>query len=217
VALRLEHQPHWHTYWVNAGTGYASSVEWELPAGWKAGDIQWPTPMLIKDSHGTVTGHGYDGVLYLSVTLTVPADAKPGKTVTLEAKASWLMCADVCVPGSEEVSLTMPVSVNGPQPDARVVAELAKMPMPQVQDGWQMSATRAGKIVTLTVAGAGPMQSPHFYSEDAYIQYDQPQLASTVAGKLSVTLPIAEDSDAGTQKLVGVLAYEDAQGVYRGT
>ena len=33
VALRLEHEPHWHTYWINAGTGYATSLQWELPPG----------------------------------------------------------------------------------------------------------------------------------------------------------------------------------------
>jgi DsbC/DsbD-like thiol-disulfide interchange protein len=94
VALRLEHEPHWHTYWINAGTGYATSLQWELPPGWKAGAIQWPTPILIKDSHGNVTGHGYDGVLYLPVTVTPPANAKAGESVTLKAQAKWLMCAD---------------------------------------------------------------------------------------------------------------------------
>ena len=64
VALRLDHEPKWHTYWINAGTGYATSIKWELPAGWSAGDIQWPVPTLIKNSAGAVTGHGYTGVLY---------------------------------------------------------------------------------------------------------------------------------------------------------
>jgi thiol:disulfide interchange protein DsbD len=216
VALRLDHEPHWHSYWINAGTGYASSVQWELPPGWKAGEIQWPTPILIKDARGNVTGHGYDGVLYLPITLTAPANTKVGESVTLKARASWLMCADVCIPGSENVRLTLAVSADAPKPDAAVQSGLAKMPMPQARDGWKMSATRSPKIVTLTVAGAGSIQSPHFFSEDAYIQFDQPQTVNT-GGKLTMTLPIAEDAEAGTQKLVGVLAYTDEQSVYRGT
>jgi DsbC/DsbD-like thiol-disulfide interchange protein len=217
VALRMEHQPHWHSYWVNAGTGYATSLQWELPAGWTAGDIQWPTPILIRDSHGNVTGHGYDGVLYLPVTVTPPADAKAGEKVTLKAQATWLMCADVCNPGSADVSLTLPVSSGAPKRDAAVESELTKMPMPQAQDGWRMSATRTPKSVTLSVAGGGPMQSAHFFSEDAYIQYDQPQPANTAGGRLTMTLPIASDAEAGTEKLVGILAYTDEKGVYRGT
>ncbi|MCU0794175.1 MAG: hypothetical protein MUE42_15300, partial [Opitutaceae bacterium] len=31
VGLRLEHQPHWHTYWLAPGTGYPTSLRWELP------------------------------------------------------------------------------------------------------------------------------------------------------------------------------------------
>ena len=40
VALRLAHDPHWHTYWINSGTGYPTSIKWTLPPGWQAGDIQ---------------------------------------------------------------------------------------------------------------------------------------------------------------------------------
>ncbi len=27
VALRMEHEPHWHSYWVNAGTGYPTEAQ----------------------------------------------------------------------------------------------------------------------------------------------------------------------------------------------
>mgnify|MGYP000506299260 CR=1 FL=1 len=46
--------------------------------------------------------------------------------------------------------------------------------------------------------------------------YDVPQTVDTADGKLTFTLPIAEDAEAGTQQLVGVLAYQDEQGQYRG-
>ena len=40
VGLRLEHEPHWHTYWENAGdTGLPTRLEWTLPPGWSAGEI----------------------------------------------------------------------------------------------------------------------------------------------------------------------------------
>src|SRR4051812_37413578 len=35
VALRFVHDPHWHTYWVNPGTGLPTSLSWKLPPGWK--------------------------------------------------------------------------------------------------------------------------------------------------------------------------------------
>lgn len=217
VALRLEHQPRWHSFWINAGTGYATSLEWDLPAAWQAGDIEWPTPILIKDAHGNVTGHGYDGVVYLPVELTAPADAKPGQDVTLAAEAKWLMCADICIPGDARVSLTLPVSAEMPAPDAAVRAGLAKMLMPEAHAGWKMTATRSTKEVTLIVAGADSVRSPHFFSEDAYVQYDQPQLVGASGNEVKITLPIAEDANAETQGLVGILAYTDEKGAYGGT
>lgn len=214
AALRLVHEEHWHTYWINAGTGYPTSLAWELPQGWTAGDIQWPTPIRILDSHGAVTGNGYDGVLYLPVALTPPKDLKPGSSVSLQATAKWLMCADVCIPGSEAVTLTLPVSADSPKPNASVQAGLAKMPMPQAAPAsWKIAAGREGQKATLQVAGA-VLKSPHFFSSDAFIQYDGVQEASE-GSPLTVQMPVSDDAPE-TDKLSGVLAYTDEQGVYRG-
>ena len=59
MALRLKHDATWHTYWINPGTGYPTSLRWTLPEGFSAGEIQWPTPHVVKDTKGIVTGHGY--------------------------------------------------------------------------------------------------------------------------------------------------------------
>ena len=45
LGLLIEHQPHWHTYWKNGGdSGGPTKIEWTLPAGVTAGEIQWPPP-----------------------------------------------------------------------------------------------------------------------------------------------------------------------------
>src|SRR5690606_10569245 len=104
VALKLDHEHGWHTYWENPGIGEATSIEWQLPAGWTAGDIEWRVPHTIRGEDGAVTGHGYEGQIYLPVTINVPKGAKAGETVTLKGKASWLMCsAETCVPGGATV------------------------------------------------------------------------------------------------------------------
>ena len=28
LALRLQHEPHWHSYWIAPGTGYPTSLTW---------------------------------------------------------------------------------------------------------------------------------------------------------------------------------------------
>ena len=216
VALRLDQQSPWHTYWINAGTGYPTKLQWDLPTGWTAGNIQWPTPILIKNEQGDVTGNGYTDVVYLSVTLTPPANAKSGARVTVKALATWLMCADVCVPGQAKVSLTLPIASQSPEPDVAVRAELEKMPMPQAAPAdWRIAASRTGNQVLLRMSG-GAVKSPHFFSEDAFIQYDAAQAMAAGSNALAITLTVADDAEASTQNVRGVLAYTDATGAYHG-
>ena len=48
LGLKIEHQPHWHTYWKNPGdSGLPTTLEWQLPAGVSAGEIAWPTPKRL--------------------------------------------------------------------------------------------------------------------------------------------------------------------------
>jgi thiol:disulfide interchange protein DsbD len=48
VALKLTPREHWHTYWRNPGdSGLATSLEWTLPQGFVAGDIDWPAPRAL--------------------------------------------------------------------------------------------------------------------------------------------------------------------------
>src|SRR5450759_3718722 len=89
VALRLQHDPHWHSYWIAPGTGYATSLKWTLPEGFKAGDIQWPTPHVMIDTAGKITGNGYNDEVYLLVEITPPA--LPGFRAPAAAKAARLV------------------------------------------------------------------------------------------------------------------------------
>ena len=87
VALRVEHDAPWHTYWLNAGTGYPTSLAWTLPEGFSAGPIVWPAPHTVKDTAGNVTGNGYEGTVHLFVQITPPATLAVGSTVQLRAAA----------------------------------------------------------------------------------------------------------------------------------
>jgi thiol:disulfide interchange protein len=217
VALRLDQQPTWHTYWISAGTGYPTKLQWDLPTGWTAGVIQWPTPVMIKNEQGDVTGNGYTDVVYLAVTLTPPATAKSGRQVTLKALAKWLMCADVCIPGQANLTLSLPMSSQSPEPETAVRAELAKMPMPEAAPAdWKIAASRTGNQVLLRISGGDAMRSPHFFSEDAFIQYDAAQQLAADQHILTLTLPVSDDADASTRNVQGVLAYTDATGSYHG-
>ncbi len=217
VALRLIHEPHWHTYWLNAGTGYPTKLTWQLPAGWTAGEIQWPAPIAIKDASGTVTGNGYESETLLPVTLTPPANLKPGDTVELRAKAEWLMCKDTCVPGETDVSLSLPISTDTPATDKIQGAALSRQPLPQPATGWQITATQGTKTIALTLSGGNtPLPNARFFSTDALIQYDEPQSVSTTAKGVQLVLPVSPSFEGKPARLTGVLTYGESAEQRRG-
>lgn len=97
LGLRLEHQPGWHTYWINPGdSGLASRIEWTLPSGWTAPQAYWPMPKRIPV--GPLMNFGYEGALWVPLALDVPANS-PAGTYRVKARVHWLMCSDVCIPG----------------------------------------------------------------------------------------------------------------------
>jgi len=214
VALRLDHQKHWHSYWINPGTGYSTTLTWSLPPGWKASELQWPAPHVVRDTNGLITGNGYEDLLYVPVTITPPADLKPGETITLSAEAKWLMCAETCVPGKAPVSLTLPVLASPPAAAATYAKPLSDTvaALPRAVPGLTARATRNGKTITLRLIAAADLalpkiEKPWFFSSDETIQFDEPQspLAAGPGELVALSLPVSPSLTAAPARLTGVL------------
>lgn len=181
VALKLDHDEHWHSYWINPGTGYPTSIAWTLPPGFTAGPIVWPTPHVVKDSAGTVTGNGYEGRAFLFTQITPPADLAPGTSVTLQAATEWLMCKDSCMPGDAALTLERPVAAEAPRPDMSIAREFnnAFAALPRTTKAWAFTAARDGAKLTLRVTSR--TDSPHdvgelhYFDENAAVDYAAPQ------------------------------------------
>src|SRR3984957_20577971 len=109
VALEFNIRDGWHTYWRNPGdSGQATKLTWQLPAGFAAGDIVWSTPHLFEIP--PLVNYGYAKHAVHLVNITAPRDLRPGTPVVLSAKASWLVCSDVCIPEDGDLQLKLPVS-----------------------------------------------------------------------------------------------------------
>jgi thiol:disulfide interchange protein len=223
VGLRLEHEPHWHTYWLQPGTGLPTSLAWQLPPGWSAGPIRWPAPHRVYDTAKNLAGNGYEGVVFLPVTLTPPRGLAPGAPVTLRAKAEWLMCKDVCIPGESEVSVALTPTAPGAMATANVtdspegetlLATLDSLPKP-LPAGWNAKITRAdaaGKTLVLSFAdGDAPRGEPWYFDADAVIAYDKPQprAADAPAGRIALELAVSDYAEPAPKRLHGLLTFAD--------
>ena len=108
AGVHLEMEPGWHTYWKNPGaSGMATKIQWQLPPGVTAGEIQWPLPEKFPPVE--VTTYGYENEVILLIPLKLADDLKPGQ-LDLKAKVSWLECKEVCIPGNADVQATLNIA-----------------------------------------------------------------------------------------------------------
>ncbi|HXT00873.1 MAG TPA: thioredoxin family protein [Elusimicrobiota bacterium] len=132
AGLRLKMKPGWHVYWKNPGdSGLAPKLEWTMPKGWTASAFEWPAPNRLEAP--PLTSFGYENEVIFPLTIAAPEDARPGTRAVLRAKATWLECKDVCIPGA--ASLTLPVDVRRaakerPADAAALAAADARVPRP---------------------------------------------------------------------------------------
>lgn len=108
VALRLKMADGWHTYWKNHGeSGIPTRLTWDLPEGFTASDLHWPYPILFNQ--GDIISFGYKDEVFLLTEITPPASFGEA-SVLLQARADWLECLDICIPGRAQLSLYLPTS-----------------------------------------------------------------------------------------------------------
>jgi len=216
VALRLRHDPHWHSYWIAPGTGYPTSLTWTLPEGFKAGEIQWPTPHIVKDLQGKITGNGYEHEVFLLVEITPAATITAGATVKLEAVAEWLMCETVCMPGDAKLEISFPGAAAPASLEQTVdmrwarLLNNARLKLPLPNTAWDVSASHDGATLTLRLAPkAGTTHVPqdlHFFAADGFNDYAKPQAVRAENGGWVIESPLDAAADQATKRLTGVLA-----------
>ena len=149
LGLKIEHQPHWHTYWKNPGdSGLPTTLQWTLPPGVAAGDIQWPTPGRLPI--GPLMNYGFEGTLLLPVSVTVPAGFKDN-TLLVKLRADWLVCKDVCIPEGGDFTLQVPAQAATAGHAALFANARAALPQP-VPDA-KATAAVVGQELVVQVSG----------------------------------------------------------------
>ncbi len=192
VALELNIRDGWHTYWRNPGdSGQATTLKWQLPAGFTAGDIVWTAPHRFDIP--PLVNYGYAKHAVHLVKITASKDLPVGPPVVLSAKAGWLVCSDVCIPEDADLQLKLPVSGAPGAVDAADAAlfSAARAEVPSAQFAATSAHIQGGQLV-LTLgkewgAGLAQIKSLAFFPYDeGSIEYAAPQ--TLTRGKDAVEL-----------------------------
>jgi DsbC/DsbD-like thiol-disulfide interchange protein len=149
TAVRMVLDAGWHSYWINPGkAGMKTTIEWKLPPGWKGGELQHPAPEQFQSAG--LTGFGYEGTVWLPVTVTPPADFTG--TARLTAVISWMACGvDGCVPGEAELQLDLHAGPPERNADAPAIdAALAQVPRPHPAAP-RLVVRESGKTIMLEI------------------------------------------------------------------
>lgn len=209
VAVRQDIAPGWHTYWRNPGdSGGATTLDWTLPAGVAAGDIVWPVPE--RQRLQALMNYGYSGQVFLPVPIEIPADARPGATLSLVVQALFLVCSDqMCVPDELTLRLDLPVREGAAPLDARFGAAIQRV----VESAPRPAAIEArvaleGGVLRLTatggpLAGLNPERAWFFPFEGGRIDHAAAQPGQR--GPDGVTLNLTPGGATRAQGLTGPL------------
>lgn len=164
AAIDYTPAPGWHTYWINPGdTGLAPKVTWNLPDGFSAGDIQFPTPKLLPTLG--LMSYGYEGRTILLVKLRNGGRLAAGQPLPLKAHVDFLVCADVCVPESLDVGTNIAV---GPAKDgagkSTIDKALGALPKPLAVPA---TITVANGVAQLGFRLPGRADGAYFFAADS--------------------------------------------------
>ncbi|MES2660191.1 MAG: protein-disulfide reductase DsbD domain-containing protein [Verrucomicrobiota bacterium] len=209
LGLHLVHPPGSHTYWKNPGiVGVATSVEWELPPGFSAGEIQWPAPQVVKMA--SYDAQGYEGETLLMIPIT-PPERLTAASVTLAAKVSWMCCGKTCNPAAKiPFSITLPVAGSSEiDPSTHPLFGKFRALVPRCDPAWKSSVAREPGKIVLTLKPSVQISNIteiHFFTADGQVDSNQKQSVEILSdGVIRMTLLSSETTAKKSRTLPGVV------------
>jgi thiol:disulfide interchange protein len=220
VDLHLAIKPGWHVYWRNPGdSGLPTTIEWNLPEGFAAGNILWLVPERFVQSG--IGNYGYAGSADLLVPISVANEVPAGGISALSAEASWLVCAEICIPGGASLSLSLPV-VAGPitldPAAAALFAEVRRqLPLQAAFETRFVSGADDYRLLVPEAALAG-LKAPtgtFFPNDGSLIDHAAEPRASRGTDGLEIVLKKVSTRAVAPATLDGALALRGADGAER--
>jgi len=210
AGLLLRMAPGWHTYWKFSGdAGLPTEIKWNLPPGWKVGEIQWPIPLKTNDP-GDIQTYGYQDEVMLIQEITPPAKID-SSLVKLSAQADWLVCERICIPGSANLELELSTATSSEPKNTDLFARYRRL-VPQDFPAAQTASStwsRTGNDLHLKVTGeqiANYQTLDFFPLPQGNTVVGHPSVESRQGNEVTFKIPI-ESLDKNLSSMPGLIVF----------
>ena len=167
LALHFELEPHWHIYWKNSGaSGLPVEIDWELPEGLIAEEIQWPAPQRIE--LGGLMSYGFENTVSLLVPVRASSSLELGMPLSIRADVFWLVCKEECLPGDASLTLDLVSGEKSVISESTSLFDAARERLPKPTTPWKVSGMVEDETLILTIEQAGEKPLPgelYFYAD----------------------------------------------------
>ena len=214
LALRFELEKGWHVYWVNPGdSGEPPRVTWDLPAGIKAGAIEWPAPRRLGTP--TIVDYGYEDAVTLIVPMRADANLSSQNPVQIAANVKVLVCREMCIPGKAQVSLMLPVKLQPPPASAQSTqffTEARKAWPRPAPASWKFSIAQTNDSFVLTANLGHKITGAIFFPlAESQVSNAAPQTLVPTGTGFTLTLRKSDQLLKPIARLKGVLVLSGEQ------
>src|SRR5438477_512942 len=208
IGLLLRMAPGWHTYWKFSGdAGLTTEINWNLPAGWKASEIQWPIPLKTNDP-GDIQTYGYQDEVLLMQQIT-PSAKIDNSSVKLSADASWLVCERICIPGSAKLDVDLPIASASSHANQGLFARWRRLLPQNLPETAKANWSRIGSDLRLSITTAALANYPtagFFPSPPNNTAVGHPTIESRSGNEITFHIPI-QSANKSLLSMEGLLVF----------
>ncbi len=211
AAVQLKMAPRWHTYWRNAGdSGDRTKIEWQLPPGVTAGEIQWPPPEKLVSAGFTTYVYHDEVLLIVPLQLANTLAAGP---LDLKAAVAWLECEELCVPGKASVQAKLTIgAASKPSADAPLIeAWQKKIPVQKPElaatASWERPAQDTLRPLLIEWSPGAEVKDADFfpYAAENYVVKGETEKVATTDGKIRLRKIVDKSEGGWPKEIMGLL------------
>lgn len=196
LGMEVKLQPGWKTYWRSPGdAGIPPQIDFTGSTNVAATQFRWPVP--ARFNYYDLETFGYSKEVVFPIDLELE---RPGEPVALRARVDMLICDDVCIPHTMNLSLDLPGGPAALSDHANLI-DRYKVQVPG--DGTNVGLTFAAAsfsgsntnpLLEVAFRGAVPFDNPDVLIEGFEDHaFSKPEIEITDGGMLLLARMTAED------------------------